>query len=768
MSIKNNINEVVFADKNKINTKKKTIGLTYTKDKRANGNANAFDKLGTEEMDQDNANTIEVPLKGGLISYNITDIKGTEVMHYFKRMYDNRKKTTIDVKDREGNKEEYELEMENSEEREFINRFVRKVEYVVNAWINKNKKQNIPFTKISILPVDSTSSFNKNFVSQELEGRSIDGLRIQMINPEMLKKELVNVQRDEEFIKNNEKFFNSDFALSDPSQGTVNQRVDNVVRRNQALKERNNYIIEINQIVQKLLNFIQNSKRSEKLSDLQIKRLKDNYTRYCDLIKMCYNISYIGANDNKEHKLNHEEILNAIKYSKGPSIDNRSSLLWQMIKPYVRGEKSPVDGERYEELPLCRWDKANFEIKTLRNSERLGLKNIYNVNSSWDEKRLQEELNKIKGTILLIFDDNVSGGATLSDVCYQCKQLGIENIIPITFGKMSESNQMRGLVLNTPENGYNFSTNNDLSLYTGEKKGKRKYTKKDPTLSSSREVFMKQNNINPENQVINILWLDDQREPYNYFSKNSNSGAWLRNHDYYANNVFNRYNPNFIWVKNLKEFEDYIINNGLPNMVSFDHDIKPKKYEGEHENGADVANWLVNYCKQNNLKLPWCFAHSANKNGIERINQIINNYKINENKMFMNINESKIRQIVNESIRKVLKENTENVSMETIENIIDYSYDPDEPYRFAFDFKMMVEDVLNNEAYKKKYPGDPFYEKSDYPDCNPELIGEYIETYRTQMNNDMMTIYNNLKEKQIEANEMLDQCVNLFTQYKQN
>ena len=134
----------------------------------------------------------------------------------------------------------------------------------------------------------------------------------------------------------------------------------------------------------------------------------------------------------------------------------------------------------------------------------------------------------------------------------------------------------------------------------------------------------------------------------------------------------------------------------------------------------------------------------------------------------MKLNETKIKQIVNESIKKILKENVDGVSMDTIENIVGYSYDHDEPYRFAFDFKMMVEDVLNNEAYKKKYPGDPFYEKSDYPDCNPELIGEYIETYRTQMNNDMMTIYNNLKEKQIEANEMLDQCVNLFTQYKQN
>ena len=69
----------------------------------------------------------------------------------------------------------------------------------------------------------------------------------------------------------------------------------------------------------------------------------------------------------------------------------------------------------------------------------------------------QKELEKIKGTIFLIFDDNVSGGATLSDICYQCKQLGIENIIPITFGRMQQSNNMRGIVLNTPKNGYDFS-----------------------------------------------------------------------------------------------------------------------------------------------------------------------------------------------------------------------------------------------------------------------------------------------------------------------
>ena len=81
------INEVVYADKSKIDTKKKTIGITYSKGNRARQNANLLDKLGTNEMDEDNANTIEVPLKGGIMSYNITDIKGTQIMHYFKKTW---------------------------------------------------------------------------------------------------------------------------------------------------------------------------------------------------------------------------------------------------------------------------------------------------------------------------------------------------------------------------------------------------------------------------------------------------------------------------------------------------------------------------------------------------------------------------------------------------------------------------------------------------------------------------------------------------------
>ena len=186
-----------------------------------------------------------------------------------------------------------------------------------------------------------------------------------------------------------------------------------------------------------------------------------------DYIRYCFSISYVNELGEKEG-IRNDKILRAKKYSKGPSIEGRSKLLWKLVKPYLTYTNkivSPVDGKKYEEIPLCEWERPDFEIKSLRNSERLGLKNYYNPNYSGEyieDKQtkyfdFQKEIEKIKGTIFLIFDDNISGGATLSDICYQCKQLGIENIIPITFGQMQQSNNMRGIVLNTPKNGYDFS-----------------------------------------------------------------------------------------------------------------------------------------------------------------------------------------------------------------------------------------------------------------------------------------------------------------------
>ncbi len=68
---------------------------------------------------------------------------------------------------------------------------------------------------------------------------------------------------------------------------------------------------------------------------------------------------------------------------------------------------------------------------------------------------IEEELKKINGTVFVIFDDNISGGATLSDICYQAKQLGIKYIIPITFGQMREKYAIGRLSVNKPQ-GWNY------------------------------------------------------------------------------------------------------------------------------------------------------------------------------------------------------------------------------------------------------------------------------------------------------------------------
>lgn len=117
---------------------------------------------------------------------------------------------------------------------------------------------------------------------------------------------------------------------------------------------------------------------------------------------------------------------------------------------------------------------------------------------------------------------------------------------------------------------------------------------------------------------ITILWLDDVRDPLKHFKKKhgvENNQTFIRNSEYYNNNVFNQYTPNFVWVKSYDEFVEYITKNGLPDMVSFDHDLGKGLTKG-----AECAKWLLRYCKETNQPLPKCYAHSANPNGRREIN----------------------------------------------------------------------------------------------------------------------------------------------------
>jgi hypothetical protein len=106
-------------------------------------------------------------------------------------------------------------------------------------------------------------------------------------------------------------------------------------------------------------------------------------------------------------------------------------------------------------------------------------------------------------------------------------------------------------------------------------------------------------------------------------------------------------NPRIYWdddwdvVKNYVEFCSWIKRNGLPSIVSFDHDLADIHYEvdfndwndntadqlGVEETGLDCAKWLVEYCLDNGFDLPEYYVHSANPAGRKNIKAYLDNAK---------------------------------------------------------------------------------------------------------------------------------------------
>jgi hypothetical protein len=118
-----------------------------------------------------------------------------------------------------------------------------------------------------------------------------------------------------------------------------------------------------------------------------------------------------------------------------------------------------------------------------------------------------------------------------------------------------------------------------------------------------------------------LLWLDDIRNPFTY-------SDWLLQ---YAPEY--KYNPEthtVVWVKNYKEFTDWITKNGLPTEIGFDHDLSDihcNKSTYKEKTGLTCAQFLINYCMDNQLELPKWFVQSANPSGRENINRLLNNFR---------------------------------------------------------------------------------------------------------------------------------------------
>jgi hypothetical protein len=117
------------------------------------------------------------------------------------------------------------------------------------------------------------------------------------------------------------------------------------------------------------------------------------------------------------------------------------------------------------------------------------------------------------------------------------------------------------------------------------------------------------------------LFLDDFRSPYDVFKNTLDP-------DYENNNSWTT-------VKSYEDFVNIIESKGLPEIVSFDHDLSQDHYLQENQEGDiqylklsektgyHAAEWLINFCSEKGVKFPKYKVHSQNSQGKINIIKLI-------------------------------------------------------------------------------------------------------------------------------------------------
>lgn len=494
------LNEKAYIDGIKNN--KATINYDDSNAKRTVGNLTSADVIMTDKMDNNGGcDTYEVTLKGNIKAYNITSIKGTQVMKYFKHYWDNMK-TYISLKDRETDtKKNYELTMEKEKFDKFMRKFKSKVENVIIYHLQQieNSLQNKKFSHIVIYPVKSSSNFNKTMV-KELSKQKMLGLKVSGLSDKLLVKDLAQLQKDDEFISYNSDYFNSTAGSDQYMSGngakepqltsTFHQRLDDVLAQREIIFKAQSFVDKANEsyfkieyqyeklfdtlcktLSQRDISAVAKMKNNGKMVTNLYKHLKKTYAgnpvvekellKLVDLYKEYFvyvlpfkNPTYQEQlnGSGREKRINMSSIVEEIE-------DEDSMRIKKDIQGLVKVALGPKTIALAKGFTYCRFERVPFEIKDLANSERMGLQNIYRFND--DEKLVNKELEKTEDALVVVFDDNISGGGTLSDVCYQFKKKNI-SVIPITFGVMNESWVLGRIPIRKPTNrngevGFNYT-----------------------------------------------------------------------------------------------------------------------------------------------------------------------------------------------------------------------------------------------------------------------------------------------------------------------
>jgi len=122
------------------------------------------------------------------------------------------------------------------------------------------------------------------------------------------------------------------------------------------------------------------------------------------------------------------------------------------------------------------------------------------------------------------------------------------------------------------------------------------------------------------------LFLDDVRTPFNC-SKYMHTKLGPDNLIYLEDD--------WVIVRNFDDFKIAVRTYGIPNIVSFDHDLADMMYDPEthtesftykEQDGSVCAKWLMEFCEEHEKYPDKIWIHSANVWGRKRIRDIITDF----------------------------------------------------------------------------------------------------------------------------------------------
>jgi len=145
------------------------------------------------------------------------------------------------------------------------------------------------------------------------------------------------------------------------------------------------------------------------------------------------------------------------------------------------------------------------------------------------------------------------------------------------------------------------------------------------------------------------LFLDDIRKPFDV-KQAWHKGAW------------EEFPSLFSWtiVRSYDQFVQFILQNGLPSVISFDHDLSWEHYPKselsltapinyaafKEKTGLDCAKWLIEYCLVNQFELPDFYVHSFNPVGRANIINLLSRFKEFQNAEDASISNSENPKII--------------------------------------------------------------------------------------------------------------------------